>query len=150
VWSLGVGNARHAGHVSRGNVTVVAQVTHDSQVVAMSLWWCGRRMTRRSRQSRRCCPGGAGNARRAGRVDVIVVARTMHDTQVPVMSSWQLLRGSSTRSSCPPRCARVWSLGTGNARHADHHDVIVAAAPWELRVFFVPAVMFLCLVARHG
>jgi hypothetical protein len=41
----------------------------------------------------------------------------------------------------------------GDARRADragHRDVVVAAAPWELHAFFMPAMMCPCLVAWHG
>jgi hypothetical protein len=80
-------------------------------------------------------------------------AGATHDVQVAMMSLWWLLPGSSACSSCPPRCACVQSLGAGDARRAGCAvccDVVVAAAPWELRVFFVPATMCSRSVAWRG
>jgi hypothetical protein len=126
--SLGMGDARRAGRSARA--------THDAQVAAMSSW----RLL------------GATRVFRARR-DVLALGRSAgvtHDAQVAAMSSWRLLPGSFAHSSCPPRCARVRSLGAGDARRAGRRDVVVAAAPWELRALFVPAVMCPRLVARHG
>jgi hypothetical protein len=51
----------------------------------------------------------------------LVARRGRHTTRrsrrLSARSSW-LLPGSSTRSSYPPRCARVWSLGAGDALSA--------------------------------
>jgi hypothetical protein len=97
----------------------------------MSSWRRGQRTTRRSWRCRR---GGAGDARRAGRAgrgDVVLAARVTHDAQVAQVAAM---------SSC----------GAGDARRAGRRDVIVAAAPWELHAFFVPAAMCPRLVARRG
>jgi hypothetical protein len=63
-------------------------------------------------------------------------ARVTHDaqiTQLAAMSTWRLPPGSSARSSCPPRCARVRSLGVGDARQAGSSDVCPLGAPRVLR-----------------
>ena len=44
----------------------------------------------------------------------------------------------------------LWLLGVGDARHTGHHDVIMAAAPWELRAFFVLAAMCSRLDDQQG
>jgi hypothetical protein len=53
------------------------------------------------------------------------------------------------RARCA-RCGRVWSLGAGDAQRAGRRDIVVAAAPWELRTFFVPATMCLRSDDRLG
>jgi hypothetical protein len=126
-WSLGAGTALHAGRL--------VQATHEAQVAAMSSLWLLLGDSTRSLCPLRCVAFGRSEG-------------VTHKVQVTAMSSWWLLPGSSTCSSCPPRCACIRLLGAGNAQCRGRHDVIMAAAPWELCTFFVPTTM--CRIRSLG
>jgi hypothetical protein len=155
--TVGAGDAQRTTHdaqLARGRRTTHSRRgrRHNAQSDAQRTVGAGRtthsrrgRRTTHSRRGRRTTHSRRGrrttHSRRGRRTTQS--ARATHDAQSP-----RCRHGGCSLGL--PRCARARTIGGGNARHAGRCDVVVATAPWELRTFFVPAVMCSRLVARRG